>query len=85
MAAVAAIERASISMTAASCPSPGLLPSRLGKLRVVWRMERLSFAGTSPAPKQGPQKQGFKIAPASVRAENTPFFTSSCCTGMLGG
>ena len=51
-------------ITAESCPSPGLLPSRLGKFRVVWRTERLSLAGTSPAPKQGPQKQGFKVTPA---------------------
>ena len=34
MAAVAAMERASISATAAICPLPGLEPSRLGKFLV---------------------------------------------------
>ena len=55
--AVAAMDRASISTTPDSWPSPGLDPSRLGKFRVVWRMDRPLLAGTSPAPKQGPQKQ----------------------------
>ena len=44
---------------------PGLLPSRLGKFRVEWRMEKAPLAGTSPAPKQGPQKQLRTEAPAA--------------------
>ena len=63
--AVAAIERASISATPLSCPSEGFEPSLLGKLRVVCLIERALFEGTSPAPKQGPQKQGLNTAPAS--------------------
>ena len=68
LAAVAAIERASMRATAESWPSPGLEPSRLGKLRVVWRMESPLFAGVSPAPKQGPQNAVRTVAPASIRS-----------------
>ena len=79
------MERASISSTPDNWPSPGLEPSRLGKLRVVWRTERALLAGTSPAPKQGPQKQGLKRTPASSSACCTPFCISSRFTGMEGG
>ena len=83
--AVAAMDRASIRTTPDSCPSPGLDPSRLGKFRVVWRMDRPLLAGTSPAPKQGPQKQGLKRAPASSRDCCTPLWMSSRFTGTEGG
>lgn len=56
LAAVAAMERASIRHTPANWPSAGLDPSRLGKFRVVCRRLKPLLAGTSPAPKQGPQK-----------------------------
>ena len=71
-AAVAAMERASIRQTPANWPSPGLEPSRLGKLRVVWRMDRPLLAGTSPAPKHGPQKLGLMTAPAASRSPVAP-------------
>ena len=57
------------------CPSPGLEPSRFGKLRVVWRMENSPFAGVSPAPKQGPQKHSRITAPAETRSKARPFFS----------
>ena len=74
-----------MSITAASCPFAGFEPSRLGKLRVVWRMDSASFAGTSPAPKHGPQKHGLKSAPASKSRCCTPLWMSSRLTGMDGG
>ena len=54
--------------TALSWPFPGLEPSRLGKLRVVCRMERPLLAGVSPAPKHGPQNAVRTMAPASMRS-----------------
>ncbi len=48
--------------------SPGLEPSRLGKLRVVWRMDSAPLAGTSPAPKQGPQNAVRMVAPLAIRS-----------------
>ena len=77
MAAVAAMERASIKATALIWPSPGLEPSRLGKLRVVWRMLNSPLAGVSPAPKQGPQKHSRKMPPALTMSATAPFLTSS--------
>ena len=74
-----------MSATPAICPSPGLLPSRLGKLRVVWRMESSPLAGVSPAPKQGPQKHSRMIAPAEAMSVSAPFFISSMAAGMLPG
>ena len=71
------MERASIRATPAIWPSPGLEPSRFGKLRVVWRMDSSPLAGVSPAPKQGPQKLSRKMAPALIRSATAPFFTSS--------
>ena len=84
-AAVAAMERASIRQTPANWPSPGLEPSRLGKLRVVWRMDRPLLAGTSPAPKQGPQKLGLMIAPAESSSPVAPILVSSRLTGTEVG
>ena len=83
--AVAAMERASIKATAESCPFPGLEPSRLGKLRVVWRTERALLAGVSPAPKQGPQNAVLIVAPAPMRSAMAPFFTKSKKTGWDEG
>ena len=57
----------------------------LGKLRVVWRSERPLLAGTSPAPKHGPQKLGLIIAPAESRSPVAPCFVSASETGMLVG
>ena len=76
-AAVAAMERASMSATEEICPLWSLLPSRFGKFLVVWRMDRALFAGVSPAPKHGPQNAVFTTVPASIRSATAPFFTSS--------
>ena len=84
-AAVAAMERASISATAAIWPSPGLEPSRLGKLRVVCRMENSPLAGVSPAPKHGPQKHSRKMTPAEIRSKTRPVLTSDARAGMEPG
>ena len=83
--AVAAMERASIRQTPENCPSPGLEPSRFGKLRVVWRMDRPLLDGTSPAPKHGPQKLGLMIAPASTSSAVAPTRISSMETGTEVG
>ena len=82
---VAAMLRASISATPASCPLPGLEPSRLGKLRVVWRMDSAPLAGTSPAPKQGPQNAVRMVAPLAIRSVRTPVRVSSIMMGWLPG
>jgi len=82
---VAAIERASISATDAIWPFPGLEPSRLGKLRVLWRIERPPLAGTSPAPKQGPQKAVRTVAPVCMSFAIAPFSTRLMKTGWLDG
>ena len=79
------MERASIRHTAANWPSPGLEPSRLGKLRVVCRRLRPLLAGTSPAPKQGPQKLGLMTAPVCSRSVVTPSRVSSSETGTEVG
>ena len=70
-------EITSIRATALIWPSPGLEPSRFGKLRVVWRMENSPLAGVSPAPKQGPQKHSRKMPPAETMSATAPFLTSS--------
>ena len=79
------MDRASIRATEAICSSLGLEPSRLGKFRVVCRMAMDPLEGTSPAPKQGPQKEGFKMTPAEMRVPATPVFSSSISTGPLAG
>ena len=84
-AAVAAMERASMSATDAICPSAGLEPSRLSKFLVVWRTEKPLLQGTSPAPKQGPQKQGLSTAPLSIRAAAAPLLTSAILAGWEPG
>ena len=81
LAVVAAMLRASIRATPASWPLPGLEPSRLGKLRVVWRMDSAPLAGTSPAPKQGPQKAVRMVAPLAISSLITPVRTSSIMMG----
>lgn len=85
LAVVAAMLRASIRATPASWPLPGLEPSRLGKLRVVWRMDSAPLAGTSPAPKQGPQKAVRMVAPLAIRSVSTPVRFSSIIMGWLPG
>ena len=77
LAAVAAMERASIRATEEIWPFWSLLPSLLGKLRVEWRILNALLAGVSPAPKQGPQKAVFMTAPVSRIVAAQPFFTSS--------
>ena len=57
----------------------------MGKFRVECRMEKPPLAGTSPAPKQGPQKQERMEAPAAMREEMAPFRVSSIITGWLAG
>ena len=84
-AAVAAMERASISATEDICPFWTLEPSLLGKFLVECLMEKALFEGVSPAPKQGPQKQVFTTTPASMKREMEPFLTSSAYTGMEAG
>ena len=74
-----------MSATAAVWPSPGLLPSRLAKLRVAWRMDRELLAGVSPAPKQGPQKAGFITHPASMSLAAVPFLVIARLTGVEEG
>ena len=71
--------------TAANWPSPGFEPSRFGKLRVVWRRDRPLLAGTSPAPKHGPQKLGLMTAPASSSCAVAPLRVSASETGTLVG
>ena len=77
LAAVAAMERASISATEEIWPFCSLEPSLLGKFLVEWRMLNALLAGVSPAPKQGPQKAVFITAPVSSRAAAQPFLISS--------
>ena len=81
LAAVAAMDLASMRAAAAIWPSPGLEPSLLGKLRVVWRTERPLCMGVSPAPKQGPQKAVLTMAPAVMRSAIYPFLARSMKTG----
>ena len=74
-----------MSATDAICPSPGLLPSRFGKFRVVWRIESPPFAGTSPAPKHGPQNAERSVAPVSMRSRAIPVSSMRANTGWLAG
>ncbi len=83
--AVAAMDLESIRATALICPSPGLEPSLLGKFLVVWRSERPLLAGTSPAPKHGPQNDGLITAPASSRASVLPERVRARLVGTLVG
>ena len=48
-------------------------------------MEKAPLAGTSPAPKQGPQKQERMEAPAVIREAMYPFLVSSRLMGMEPG
>ena len=48
-------------------------------------MERVLWAGVSPAPKQGPQKAGFITQPASIRAAAAPFFVTAKEMGVEEG
>ena len=83
--AVAAMDLASIRATAAIWPFAGLLPSRLAKFRVAWRMERVLLAGVSPAPKHGPQKAGFMTQPASMSVAAMPFLVMAREMGVEEG
>ncbi len=85
LAAVAAIERASISATEAICPSVTFEPSLLGKLRVECLIDSPLLGGTSPAPKHGPQNAERTVAPVAIISAITPFLTSSINTGWLDG
>ena len=80
-ASVASILLASISATHASCPSPGLLPPLDSKFLVVCLMESPLFAGTSPAPKHGPQNAVFTFTPAVKNLVIIPFFARSMYMG----
>ena len=71
--------------TAEIWPLPGLEPSRLGKLRVEWRMDRAPWAGVSPAPKQGPQKAFLMTAPAAMSLAAAPLRTRAMAWGSLAG
>ena len=48
-------------------------------------MEKDPFAGTSPAPKQGPQKALRMLAPQAISFSNAPVRISSIRTGWLAG
>ena len=77
LAAVAAIERASIRATDDICPFCNLEPSLLGKFLVECLIENALLAGVSPAPKHGPQNAVLTIAPVSIRSASLPFLASS--------
>ena len=85
LAAVAAIERASMSATAASWPWPGFEPSRLGKLRVVCLSESEPCAGVSAAPKHGPQNAVWTMAPRLISFSVAPLLIRAEATGTLAG
>ena len=85
LAAVAAIDLASISATDAICPFCNLLPSLLGKLRVECLILNALLAGVSPAPKHGPQNAVFITPPASIIEAAAPFLISSIYTGIDAG
>ncbi len=74
-----------MSATAESWPPDGLEPSRLGKLRVEWRMDSAPLAGVSPAPKQGPQKAFLSTAPAAISLAVEPLRTRARACGSLAG
>ena len=57
----------------------------MGKFRVEWRMENAPLAGTSPAPKQGPQKAERMLTPEAISCESAPVRASSIMTGWLAG
>lgn len=48
-------------------------------------MDSAPFAGTSPAPKQGPQKAVRMVAPLAINSPMTPVRTSSIMMGWLPG
>ena len=48
-------------------------------------IERQLFAGTSPAPKQGPQNAERTVAPESIMSPIAPLFTRLRNTGWLEG
>jgi hypothetical protein len=48
-------------------------------------MEKPLFAGTSPAPKHGPQKEGFITAPARTSVSVASARVSARLTGTLVG
>ncbi len=75
LAAVAAMERASISATEEIWPFWILEPSRFGKFLVVCRILNALLAGVSPAPKQGPQNAVFTTAPVPISSARTPFLS----------
>lgn len=86
LAAVAAMERASMRATADICPlAVGLEPSRLGKFLVVWRMLNALLEGVSPAPKQGPQKAVLMMEPLDIISAMAPFRVSSIATAWEEG
>jgi len=85
LAAVAAIDLASISATEEICPFCNLLPSLLGKLRVECLILKALLAGVSPAPKQGPQNAVFITPPAAIISAAHPFLINSIYTGIEAG
>ena len=48
-------------------------------------MESAPFAGTSPAPKHGPQNAERMLAPLAISLFNTPFCVSAIIIGWLAG
>ena len=70
-------KRQSISATDAICPLLTFEPSRFGKFLVEWRIENALFAGTSPAPKHGPQNAVLTVAPVSMIFAMLPFLINS--------
>ena len=85
LAAVAAIDLASMRATDDICPFCSLLPSRLGKFLVECLIENALFAGVSPAPKHGPQNAVLSTAPVSRSFAAHPFLISSMYIGIEAG
>ena len=57
----------------------------MGKFRVLWRMEKQPFAGTSPAPKHGPQKAVRMVAPGGHQAAERAVFREPQHHGLACG
>ena len=79
------MERASIKRHGRNLPLAGLgLPSRLGKLRVVWRMERPLLDGHVPRAEAGAAEGGLDNRAGLHQAceSHQPLLVSASCTGM---
>ena len=48
-------------------------------------MDSAPLKGTSPAPKQGPQKAVRMVAPEAIRLDRAPALSRAIITGWLAG